>query len=164
MSVFLFQHWQIPPSLLGNILYCDGPQWGRLAHASVALFQLYAKSSQSLLTGSSKSIFSTKLSLHPEKVAPHRGFLQLASRELLVFPVRAFFSVCRAQCSLCAPSFWKGKGSPHVSTPFGRKNNFQMASYFELEAETDTCDTYYHGSPEVLLLYYLIPVMWWHTD
>lgn len=61
--------------------------------------------------GSSKLILSTKLSLHSENVAPDEGFLQLASHELLVLPVRAFFCLQSSVLSRCI-LIVKRKGEP----------------------------------------------------
>lgn len=93
--------------------------------------------------------------LHSEKVTSGKGYSWVP----LIGPLHLLpFSIWQSSV-LCEPSFRRGKVSLYVSTPFGRKNNFQMVSYSEMEAEKYTCDTCCRFSSEVLLLYCLIPVM-----
>lgn len=123
----------------------------------------HAKYSQSLLVWSSNFIFNTKLLSFVFRKSCFWEEFSPACLSSVPYISNEGFSIWQSSV-LSVSSNLEEDGSLYVSTPFGRKDNFQMVSYFEMEAETYTCDTCYHINSEALLLYYLIPVMWWHTD
>ena len=146
--MFLFQHWWIMPGLLLDILYRDDLQW--------VILPLCQKFCLCLCEVQIPFSIQSYYHLYSEKVASEKSFLLLASLISPLYLQRGLLSPFgRVQFRLWV-LIWKGTGSLYVSTPFGRKDNFQMVSYFEIEAETYTCDTSYHINSEALPLYYLI--------
>lgn len=137
------------PRLLLDILYHDDLQW-----VILPLCQTFSVSALRVV----QIPFSVQsyYYLYSEKVTSEKSFLILASHQSLVSQWGLPFSRWHSSAVCLWVLIWKRTGSLYVSTHFGRKDNFQMVSYFEMEAETYTCDMCYHNSSEVLLLYYLI--------